>query len=308
MNKFKNFCSELLSELKKENKNSFLAWISGTACDYLNGNPPNDYDITVFGVEFEHLIKIVDEISGVTNYSKEFLVINTRIENKRVDIYLSTIFKYQKNNWYCDHEFYKWLLSKKEVDPKKVISLKLESGVGRFTNRSIDILFPSMEIISNEAWLRDFKNKVCRHIRSESKYVFYDYMRLFRFSSMGYEIHSETRELMIDRNQIDYLIWADKHYEEDKVSEYQDSFLKYVLKVYDQKQRGLESHPDRFFNLCVETGLFESLFDQTTSAVNGDEEIKSPESFLLNIFNQDKRLLEDSIGKHFIYQNCYNLT
>jgi len=298
---------QILDKVKDITSDGFLAWVSGTAVDYFKGVEPNDYDIVVYGVTKSELAKVLKENFGSVNTESDSLILNSRAPSgKRIDAILPGIFEFSRSqkNWKFNQEYSTYVLQNKDVSPSQLLKNIQKSGATRFSNRGLYFLYPSMKKITKKGWLRDIKNKKCRLIRRESRYVFYDYMRLFRFSSMGYDIGEKTKELMIKNSLLDFLVWNDKNVEPDRISEYQDSLLKYILKVFEQEKRGLPSKPYRFFNLCVETSLFELLLEKNN--VRKKQNIKSPEDFLLKAFNFNQPKMKKMLGGQFIFEKNYN--
>lgn len=294
--------------MKEYNPNSFLAWVSGTAVDYWKDVEVNDYDLVFCGLSKQELGRILENEFGNVKFDPNSLVLNSKTQfGKKIDAMVLSIFEYSdyKNNWKFNDSFSKYTLQKDEISPYRLLRDIQETGATRFSNRGLYYIFPSLKKVTKRDWFQDLKNKRCRVLRHESRYVFYDYMRLFRFSSMGYDIEENTKRLMVENSLLKYLVWNDRNVEPDRISEYQDSLLKYILKVYDQKKRGLVSYPSRFFNLCVITSLFNLLFDQKPDKVNPDS-LDSPEAFVLNIFKNRESLLENLEG-HYIFKNNYDL-
>jgi len=303
----KGVSSQILDEVKSINPEGFLAWVSGTAVDYLKKVKLNDYDIVIYGVTKSELAEILNEKFGSVNAEPDSLVLNSRAPSgKRIDAILFSTFKFSRSqkNWRFDQKYSRYALENKNVTPSQLLHRIQESGATRFSNRGLYFLYPSMKKITKKEWFEDIKNKKCRLVRRESRYVFYDYMRLFRFSSMGYGIEEKTKELMIKNSLLDFLVWNDRNVEPDRISEYQDSLLKYILKVFEQEERGLSCKPQRFFNLCVETSLFELLFGQKN--VKKKEHIKSPEDFLLKVFDYNQPKMRKVLGGQFIFEKNYS--
>lgn len=297
---------KLLGEVTNINTNGFLAWVSGTAVDYFKGVELNDYDLVVYGVTKNELAEILNESFGCVNTETDSLVLNSRAPSgKRIDAILPGIFKFSKSqkNWKFSQKYSTYALQNKSLNPSQLLRDIQETGATRFSNRGLYFLYPSMKKITRNNWFDDIKNKKCRLLRKESRYIFYDYMRLFRFSSMGYELGEKTRKLMVENSLLDFLVWNDRKVEPDRISEYQDSLLKYILKVFRQKERGLECKPHRFFNLCIDTSLFHLLFESHGTAKK--ENIKSPEDFLLKAFDYNRSELNEVLGGQFIFKKNY---
>lgn len=297
---------KLHKRIKSKNSESFLAWVSGTAVDFLKGIEPYDYDLVVSGVSKKEVRKILEDEFRKVNYDKNSNVLNAYVDSgKKIDVICNGLFSFntQKNNWDYGKLYFDFTSSKSSINPIDILKTQLEVGAGRFSNRSICYTFPELELVGKKGWVNDIKNKKTEVLKSESRYVFYDYMRLFRFSSMGYEIRDKTYRWMVENSLIDYLVWKNRKVEPDKISEYQDSLLKYILKVFEQKERGLECKADNFYNLCVETSLFSSLLGHDPEKVKRNE-IKSPEEFLLKIYG-NRKSIEEEIGKHHIYKTGY---
>ncbi len=298
--------SQILDEVKDINSEGFLAWVSGTAVDYFKGVELDDYDLVVYGVSRSELAKILNEKFGGVNTEPDSLVLNSRAPSgKRIDVILPGLFKFSRSqkNWKFSQKYSTYALKCENIIPTQLLRDIQESGATRFSNRGLYFLYPSMKKITRDDWLDDIKNSKCRLIRKESRYVFYDYMRVFRFSSMGYEMGDKTRKLMVENSLLNFLIWNDRNVEPDRISEYQDSLLKYILKVFKQKERGLECKPHRFFNLCVHTSLFQLLFE--SQGIEKKENVKSPEDFLLKAFNCNHLKMDKVIGDQFIFKNGY---
>lgn len=298
--------SQILQEVKAINPNGFLAWVSGTAVDYLKNVELNDYDIVVYGVTKNELAQILKDKFGCVNIESDTLVLNsTASSGKRIDAILFSTFEFSKiqKNWKFSQKYSRYALKNKNITPYQLLRDNQESGATRFSNRGLYFLYPSMKKITKKDWFNDIENKKCRLVRRESRYVFYDYMRLFRFSSMGYEIGTKTKDLMVKNSLLDFLVWNDKNVEPDRISEYQDSLLKYILKVFDQKQRGLKCKPHRFFNLCIETSLFQLLFE--SHGLEKKDNIKSPEDFLLRAFDYNRCKMNEVLDGQFIFEKNY---
>ncbi len=293
--------------MRKQEVNTCLAWIGGTARDFLRNKEPYDYDLIVYGLPFKKIEEIFRVEVKVRHVNSDAGVIRALSHSgKKLDVYLATRTDYSKEigAWKRDTNYYEFLINK-NVHHKHVIKHNLKMKVPRFSNNCINIHYPSMEVITKDKWHEDFKNKFCSHLRERSRLVIGDYITLFKFASNGYEIDKKTKRLFVDDSLIPFLVYSDKFEEDDVISIYQDIFLRNLKRAYNYEKRGKKFDPFTFYELCKKSRLLESLFFKcpckTPSGLSNKEE------FLLNIFNNNLNLLLNKIGNKFIIEKKFEL-
>jgi len=307
MEELKNICSDVLSRMREQETNSCIAWAGGTANDFLNEKEPYDYDLMVYGLPYNKIEDIFRGVVNVIHTNSEAGVIRaTAPSRKQIDVYLATRTDYSKElrAWKWNTEYYNFLLSK-NVHHKDVVKHILNCKVPRFTNNSIYIHYPSMEVVTKNKWYNDFKSKYCSHLRERSRFVLIDYLTLFKYASSGYEIDKKTKEFFVEDSLLPHLAWNDKFQEDDIISIYQDIFLRNLKRFYNYEERDKNFDPFTFYELCKRSKLLESLFFKRPC--NSPSSLPNKEDFLLNVYNNNTDLLLNKIGDKFIVDKEFEL-
>lgn len=307
MEELKNICSNVLNKMREREVNSCLAWIGGTARDFLRNKEPYDYDLIVYGLPFKKIEEIFWDVVNIRHVNSDAGVIRALSHSgKKLDVYLATRTDYSKEigAWKRNTNYYEFLINK-NVHHRDVIKHNLKMRVPRFSNNCINIHYPSMEVVTKDKWLNDFEDKFCSHLRARSRFVFGDYITLFKFASNGYEINKKTKRLFVDNSLIPYMTWSDKFEEDDVISIYQDIFLRNLKRVYNYEKRGKKFDPLTFYELCRKSKLFESLFYK--SPTKSPSNLSRKEDFFLNVYNNNLDLLLNDVENKFIVEKEYNL-
>lgn len=304
MVELKNICNKILTDMREINNNSCIAWVGGTATDYLNSSEPYDYDINIYGVSYEQIVDIISEKIGIWRTAPRAGIVRAWAPSgKKIDVFLATknFYSEKLGMWKWDLSYYDYLLQK-NIHHKKVEQHSINNKVPRFSNACVYVHYPSMDIISREKYYKDFKEKRCRSIRNQSRYVFSDYIRAFKYVASGYKLDKKTKQKFIQNSLVPYFCWKDKFSEDDNISIYQDIFLRNLEKVYGYEQRSKSFYPRKFYDVCKESGIFTALF--SSDFEDNPNELSTKEKFLKSVFDNDTSRLKKRIEDNYtIKQN-----
>lgn len=307
MVELKKISDKVLHKLKKINNKSGIAWVGGTATDYIRDVSPYDYDIAVYGVSYEKNVKIFSNVVSVWNKVPEAGIIRAWAPSgKKIDVFLATRNFYDDDleNWKWDLNYYNYLL-KNNLSSTKVFQNVISSNVARFSNSSINVEFPSMKIISKNSFFNDYENNVCRVLRKESRYVFGDYMRLLKYVANGYKLDDRTKSIMVNKSLIPYLCWKDKLKDENTISIYQDIFLRNLKKLYNYRSKGKSFDPCTFYRYCINTSLFSSLFSD--NFIKNPSDLSSKEGFLKSVYGRNLSKLAEDLGSKYVFEENFKI-